>query len=218
MTKNGDLVPVSSPMLVRLDAACRALAEAKTIDEAKALRDTAEVMRHYYAQRGYGLRAINDAAEIKIRAERKMGEIISSIPGFGRGKKSVTMTDLGIDENGSRRWQQMARLDEDAFEEHVAEVRGAGQELTTAGVLRLARELSQPGKQAGPPLQEEEAANGDHFLVEQADCLSWFASQPADSIDLVFGSPPYEQARLYLENGEDPDAGRSPRRRLSLSS
>src|SRR5262249_47316626 len=35
------------------------------------------------------------------------------------------------------------------------------------------------------------------------DCLDWLAQQPPDSIDLVFGSPPYEQARLYLENGED---------------
>lgn len=35
------------------------------------------------------------------------------------------------------------------------------------------------------------------WSVEQADCLTWFASQPADSVDLVFGSPPYERARTY---------------------
>jgi hypothetical protein len=39
--------------------------------------------------------------------------------------------------------------------------------------------------------------------IDKADCLEWFAAQQADSIDLVFGSPPYEQARLYLEDGED---------------
>jgi hypothetical protein len=43
----------------------------------------------------------------------------------------------------------------------------------------------------------------DRWRVDCADCLDWFAGEPADSIDLVFGSPPYEQARLYLENGED---------------
>lgn len=41
------------------------------------------------------------------------------------------------------------------------------------------------------------------FRIEQGDCLDWFAAQEADSIDLVFGSPPYEDARLYLEDGSD---------------
>jgi hypothetical protein len=45
--------------------------------------------------------------------------------------------------------------------------------------------------------------NGDRYHVEQADCLPFLAEQPPDSIDLVFGSPPYEDARLYLEGGKN---------------
>ncbi len=30
-----------------------------------------------------------------------------------------------------------------------------------------------------------------------ADCLDWMLSQPDDSVDLVFGSPPYEDSRTY---------------------
>jgi hypothetical protein len=41
------------------------------------------------------------------------------------------------------------------------------------------------------------------WSVEQADCIEYMRSLPEASVDLVFGSPPYEQARLYLENGED---------------
>ncbi len=48
------------------------------------------------------------------------------------------------------------------------------------------------------------------FRVEHADCLAWLYSQSADSIDLVFGSPPYEDARLYLEGGEDKGIARTP--------
>jgi hypothetical protein len=33
--------------------------------------------------------------------------------------------------------------------------------------------------------------------VELADCLEWLAQLPADSIDLIFGSPPYGAARTY---------------------
>lgn len=37
--------------------------------------------------------------------------------------------------------------------------------------------------------------------VITADCLEWMRSQPDKSVDLVFCSPPYEDARLYDELG-----------------
>ena len=46
-------------------------------------------------------------------------------------------------------------------------------------------------------------AGTQRWSAEQSDCLPWLRSLPADSVDLIFTSPPYEQARLYLENGED---------------
>lgn len=39
--------------------------------------------------------------------------------------------------------------------------------------------------------------------IVKCDAIEFLRSLPAGSVDLVFGSPPYEQARLYLENGED---------------
>lgn len=44
---------------------------------------------------------------------------------------------------------------------------------------------------------------GQRWRVDQGDCIQWLDSLPADSVDLVFCSPPYEQARLYLENGQN---------------
>lgn len=37
--------------------------------------------------------------------------------------------------------------------------------------------------------------------VIQADAVEFLRSLPEASVDLVFGSPPYSEARLYLENG-----------------
>lgn len=37
----------------------------------------------------------------------------------------------------------------------------------------------------------------------QANCLDWMRAQPDGRFDLVFGSPPYADARLYLEDGQD---------------
>jgi hypothetical protein len=54
----------------------------------KTIRDQAQAFAAYARERGYGLQAINDAAEIKIRAERRMGELIPIL--FPRGKRSIS--------------------------------------------------------------------------------------------------------------------------------
>lgn len=44
-------------------------------------------------------------------------------------------------------------------------------------------------------------APGERWRIDQGDAVEWLRGLPADSVDLVFGSPPYEQCRLYLEGG-----------------
>ena len=61
--------------LIKYEAARQALADAQSIDEVKTIRDKVEAMR------AYGIQAkdnelINLASEIKIRAERKLGELL----------------------------------------------------------------------------------------------------------------------------------------------
>lgn len=47
------------------------------------------------------------------------------------------------------------------------------------------------------------SGNGALWSVEKADAVEWLRALPRASVDLVFGSPPYEDSRTYLENGED---------------
>jgi DNA modification methylase len=49
---------------------------------------------------------------------------------------------------------------------------------------------------------------GERYQIACRDCIEWFNEQPEGSLDLVFGSPPYENARLYLEGGSDPGIAR----------
>src|SRR5215211_3803644 len=61
--------------LPRYDDACRAIAAAKSVDEVKEMHNKAEAMRAYARQAKN--RALEvDAAEIRMRAERRLGELI----------------------------------------------------------------------------------------------------------------------------------------------
>ena len=77
MTGKSGAIKTGAPTLIRYEAACRAVAEAKTVDEAKDLRDKAEAMRAY-ARQAKNRQLEVDTAEIRMRAERRLGEIIKA--------------------------------------------------------------------------------------------------------------------------------------------
>lgn len=57
--------------------------------------------------------------------------------------------------------------------------------------------------QPPPPTATDVLTHTARWSIDRADCLDWLRQLPADSVDLVFASPPYERARLYLERGRD---------------
>jgi hypothetical protein len=136
-----------SPVLARLESACRALAEAKTVRQVKDIRDKAQAIGQYLKQQKYCLDAQNDAAELKIRAERKLGELLARTPLHQGGRPAKNqchdgngfrLRELGVGPHDSERWQHIASVPERELEDHVRETRAVQRELTTAGVLRLA--------------------------------------------------------------------------------
>ncbi|MQA65033.1 MAG: hypothetical protein GEU76_03895 [Alphaproteobacteria bacterium] len=116
--------------LVKYDAACRAIAEAKSVDEVKDVRDKADAMR-CYAHQAKNRQLEIDAAEIRMRAERKLGELITAqkeTVGLNTGARGIgtsavpkenrtpTLAEAGIDKKLSSRAQKMAAVPEDKFE------------------------------------------------------------------------------------------------------
>jgi phage N-6-adenine-methyltransferase len=138
--------------LVKLDEAKRALAEASTLQEIKDIRDKAEAIRQYVKVAGYHLGYQNQAAETKLRAERKAGELLKKMEKNKGGQPSEknrahdvpgtpTLKDLGIHRLQSQRWQQIADLPEESFENKIEEVKQKYEELTQSIFLQLSKSL-----------------------------------------------------------------------------
>jgi hypothetical protein len=133
--------------LVLLDQAGQALAEARSLDEIKTIRDKAEAVRKYAQSASLGLDVQNRAAEVKLRAERQAGKLLGQmmLRGGDRRSKShcdrLKLDDLGLTANQSKRWQLQARVPEDVFREHIKQTCDDKKELTSAGLMRLAKRL-----------------------------------------------------------------------------
>ena len=132
--------------LVFFDQARRMLTRATSIDEVKDIRDRAEALRAYYRQQQESQAMQQQCAEIKIRAERRAGELLAEMALNGGDRRSelhdarVKLADIGIEPTQSHRWQTIAAMPEPQFEAHIAESKDRGTELTSAAVYRKARQ------------------------------------------------------------------------------
>ena len=150
--------------LAKLSAATYALAEAKTLDDVKRIIDIAEAARTYARAAKLGLEAANHAAEVKLRAERKAGELLQQLERSNGGRPaenpsqpvtqpseySAVLQESDINRMTAHRWQTVATVPDEVFEEHVATVQQEQRELTSAGLLRLAGEIKQAAETIAP--------------------------------------------------------------------
>src|SRR5262249_43086763 len=125
--------------LIRYDAACRALAEAKSVDEVKDIRDKAVAMAAYAKQaKNRALEA--DAVEIRMRATRRLDqmrqaqkETVGLNKGTaGKGRPKIgglsdnppiddrpTLESQGIDKNLAHQGRVLGALSDEKFEEII---------------------------------------------------------------------------------------------------
>jgi hypothetical protein len=116
----------------------------------KNIRDLPAALKAYAKQAGEGLDNQNLMAEIKLRAERRAGELLQDMEDARPGKKPTelgntvlpnsapTLAEVGITKMQSSRWQAVAKIPEEVFEDHIAETKAGKAELTTASVLHRA--------------------------------------------------------------------------------
>lgn len=131
--------------LVRYDAMCRAIAEAHAVDEVKDIRDKA-LAWEMYSRQAKNTDAECYACEIRLRAERKAGQLLKAMEknkGGGDPHKpkehrstdttSATLLDLGVSKDQSSKWQRLADVPDDEFDAALGDKTA---KPTTNGIIR----------------------------------------------------------------------------------
>jgi hypothetical protein len=135
-----------SQELALLDKASQLLAEANSLEEIKSFHDKVDGLQTYIRDAKLGLTYLNQAAEAKLRAERKAGTALHSmhLRGGNRRSKLMPLTlrlkleDLGVSRQESMRWQRVAAVPEREFCDYFRLANELGEEVTLAGLLRFA--------------------------------------------------------------------------------
>lgn len=124
---------MSMSPLAKYDDVCRAIAEAKSFDAVRNIHDEMEHVK-LYGRRVKDKHLIAEATEYQIRAEVRLGELLSEAErlgwiGRGRPKENVpnpehfTLEEAGIDRKMSARAKKLAALSEEDRQQGIKDVR-----------------------------------------------------------------------------------------------
>ena len=134
--------------LEKWDKMKSAVAECHSVDEIAQIRNQAEAYRYALKQAKESPEVIRKAEEIKLRAERRAGELLKETPkakggGDVRNHMSnattgeITLSDMGISRDQSSKWQTIANIPKEKFENFLS----VQKELSTAGMLNYKKSL-----------------------------------------------------------------------------
>jgi N6-adenosine-specific RNA methylase IME4 len=140
--------------LALISKARQQLEAARSVDEVLEIRDKAEALRRYFQTAERSLEAQNAACEIKLRAERKAGDMLAPVVRRGNPQLcpegTIRLDDMGISRKQSAAWQKIASLEESVFEEFIEDTKSGGGELTSKAAAKLAKKSTNRTKQPDP--------------------------------------------------------------------
>jgi len=180
------------------EKAKHAIAECKSIDEVKNIRDKAEALRAYAQQARETLEIQNNIVDIKVRAERKMGEFSKELPiqkgkyqqtsHDGKSDKSNILKEAGI--KHYERYEAMANLPEDVFNKYIEETKKNNERLATGGIVKFAKELERKDR-TNKLLSRDNKILPTNILLLEGDVFDQIKKIEDKSVDLLITDPPY---------------------------
>lgn len=169
--------------LTHFDTMHQAIVVAHDLDEVTGIRNQAEALRQYAKQSRLSIEDINRLVEIKLRAERRAGELLgeldraqgqrSDLPAATSAQPEPKLTlkkqveAAGLSMPQAKRWQMLSELPAPVFEQHIAEIKDAGNELSTGAILRVVQGYRRDANRAR--MAEPGAFPAGQFRIIYAD-------------------------------------------------
>lgn len=185
--------------LTKYDAACRALAVAKSVDEAKKIRDVNEALR-VYARQAKNKQLEIDASAIRFRAERRIGELMETqrktigLNDGGRPKKTrsnsdpvskPTLAEAGIDKHLADRARKLAAIPEEKFDGLIHDWKERAEKENERVTIKLLHEGQQHAKQNGSEITIARKSDFQRDLDRVAESVGTLLDNcPKDKLDL----------------------------------
>jgi hypothetical protein len=193
---------MSDAGLIKYEAARAALAEARTVDEVKDIRDKAEAIRAC-ARIAKDPQLELDATEIRARATRRIGEMMAVQPKAAGGQpyqstgvsntpvnRPMTLAEAGIDKNLAKSARELGDLSKEEFEAVLATWRMRC--LENARVTALKVDNVRHAKRI-------ETADATRAPVSARDiCLQQFDAHVLELIRITFGKKPERFAKTAV--------------------
>ena len=176
------------------------LAEARSLDDFKVVRDLALTAQQYARKRGLGLEAQNTAGVIAAEAAIREGEVLKQMAEAGermaRGdamsQNGTSLPDLGITRKEAS--ESMALFDQaDAVRDAAAKSKAGNKPVTLGRLARVARDAAANARPS--PLVPDLPATCDLRLGDFREVL---AAVPDASVDVILTDPPYPAEFLPL--------------------
>jgi hypothetical protein len=155
-TADALLMGAVTTALVKYDAMCAAIDHAYQVDEVKDIRDKALAFEAY-ARQAHNIEAERQACDIRIRAEKKGGQLLRAMRKTkGRPRTAApsafqkAINAAGLSKDQAKRWQQLAGVSEEDFEDALA-----GPDKPSRGKI-IAESKTKPEKKSKrPPMDED---------------------------------------------------------------
>jgi hypothetical protein len=190
--------------LAKLDSVRLMLAEARTLTDLKKIRDKAEAVKAFARAQKIGIEMQNCAGEIVAEATRRMGEFLLTAeknPGARRYPKGTakqaplpTLKQLGISKKQSAICQDIARLPQEKFREHINALKISGQVITIGALAMAAKEHKRKTRPVVLTVQRFQPAEADSPEAVLAD-------QFQDKLKRILGSKSNIKVNVTIANG-----------------
>ncbi len=166
--------------LIKYDAACKAIADAQSVDEAKDIADKSVALQAY-AKQANNPEMERMAAEIRLRAKRRIGQISKKLetqerartdlhPNDGTQTKTQTLKDAGISTSEAHRCEQLAQVDEDEFDTYIEKCRKANKVASSDEIAkRVSKTVSRKQKIDAISARNAALPTGSQYNVIYAD-------------------------------------------------